>query len=171
MTTGRINQVTTFRSAFAAIIYSRVTSTRFHDVEFIIFSYQDPSQLRDTFLLPRVQASLNQRVASPHFPFSHVSSEIPSSSVRTKVTHLQWGLPTTGDVWKTHTDVADPLVASCIRHDHRQAIHLLQTLLKHITQGRLKASKHNHQGQFPFESGLPRSRTHWLDGRQPSQPL
>src|SRR5580692_290456 len=98
MTTGRINQVTTFRSAFAAIIYSRVTSTRFHDVEFIIFSYQDPSQLRDTFLLPRVQASLNQRVASPHFPFSHVSSEIPSSSVRTKVTHLQWGLPTTGDV-------------------------------------------------------------------------
>jgi hypothetical protein len=36
MTTGRINQVTTFRTAFAATIYSRVTSTRFRDVEFII---------------------------------------------------------------------------------------------------------------------------------------
>jgi hypothetical protein len=36
MTTGRINQVTTFQSAFAAIVYSRVTSTRFRDAEFII---------------------------------------------------------------------------------------------------------------------------------------
>jgi hypothetical protein len=36
MTTGRINQVTTFQSAFAAIIYSRVTSTRFRDAEFVI---------------------------------------------------------------------------------------------------------------------------------------
>jgi hypothetical protein len=36
MTTGRINQVTTFRSAFAAIIYSRATSARFRDVEFVI---------------------------------------------------------------------------------------------------------------------------------------
>ena len=36
MTTGRINQVTTFRSAFAAIIYSRATNARFRDAEFII---------------------------------------------------------------------------------------------------------------------------------------
>ena len=47
MTTGRINQVTTFRSAFAAIVYSRVTSTRFRDAEFIItFRVQDPSAAR-----------------------------------------------------------------------------------------------------------------------------
>jgi hypothetical protein len=46
MTTGRINQVTTFQSAFAAITYSRVTSTRFRDAEFIItFRVKDPSQL------------------------------------------------------------------------------------------------------------------------------
>src|ERR1700679_619806 len=36
MTTGRINQVTTFRSAFAAIMYSRAPSAHFRDVEFIV---------------------------------------------------------------------------------------------------------------------------------------
>jgi hypothetical protein len=51
MTTGRINQVTTFRSASAAIIYLRATSARFRDVEFIIpFCVEiHRSSIEDTF--------------------------------------------------------------------------------------------------------------------------
>ena len=53
MTTGRINQVTTFQSAFAAIAYSRVTSTRFRDEEFVItLCVSDSSQLNGS--RPRV---------------------------------------------------------------------------------------------------------------------
>ena len=80
MTTGRINQVTTFQSAFAAIIYSHVTSTRFRDVEFIItFRIKDPLQLNG--LGPRdlikhwtrkwhhlISHSRTSQVRSPFFP-------------------------------------------------------------------------------------------------------
>ena len=44
-------------------------------------------------------------------------------------------------------------MASCIRSDHRQAIHLLSTLLKHVSQGQHEAfqgQKHT-QGPVPFE--------------------
>jgi len=50
MTTGRINQVTTFLSAFAAIIYSCATSAHFRDVEFIIpFHVKIHRSSTDTF--------------------------------------------------------------------------------------------------------------------------
>ena len=120
MTTGRINQVTTFRSAFAAIIYSRVTSTRFRDAEFIItFRVKDPSQLDGRDQECRTS---NPQMASPHFPFSHVPSEISfSPSWETK------GSPTYDeDYRRPTTDMAEPRVASCIRFDHRQATHLLR---------------------------------------------
>ncbi len=58
MTTGRINQVTTFRSAFAAINYSHVTSTCFRDVEFVIsLCVGDPLQLKGAFLPIRESTS------------------------------------------------------------------------------------------------------------------
>ena len=102
MTTGRINQVTTFQSAFAAIIYLHVTSTHFHDVEFIISLFLgDPSQLKGAFL-PNVReytATLNPQMASPCFPFSHISNEIPLSHKKDKghptlmgTTNNQWHL-------------------------------------------------------------------------------
>ena len=70
MTTGRINQVTTFRSAFAAIVYSRATSARFRDVEFIIpFPCQDPPQLnRHLFLLVGVLGIVKPANGIPSFP-------------------------------------------------------------------------------------------------------
>jgi len=84
MTTGRINQVTTFRPAFAAIVYSRVMSTRFRDVEFVIL-HQDPSQLKTGFPLSESYVPpLNPQMASPYFPFSHISSEIPLSHEKNK---------------------------------------------------------------------------------------
>jgi hypothetical protein len=88
MTTGRINQVTTFRPAFAAIVYSRVISTRFRDVEFVIplwYFRLDPSQLKTGFPPGKSNTPLlNPQMASPRFPFSHVSSEIPLSYEKNK---------------------------------------------------------------------------------------
>lgn len=55
---------------------------------------------------------------------------------KAKVTHLRWGLPTSDD-----TDTADSQVASCIRFDHRQAIHILQCHSSKVTKGQLKATK------------------------------
>jgi hypothetical protein len=73
-----------------------------------------------------VQATSNPQMASPCFPFSHVLSKIPLSRGETKVTALgeDYQRPATPE--RHATDVADPLVVSCIRIDHRQAIHLLQ---------------------------------------------
>src|SRR5882724_9523037 len=92
-----------------------------------LFCVRDPPQLNKRHISSPPQAngweylaSLNPQMASPHFPFSHVPSEIPFFRMETKVTHLQWRLPT------SCTDMADPQVASCFRFDHRQAIHLLR---------------------------------------------
>lgn len=54
MTTGRINQVTTFRSRFRGPSTTRVQQiTRFRDAEFIISFHilKDPPQLKGAFLL------------------------------------------------------------------------------------------------------------------------
>jgi len=101
MTTGRINQVTTFRPAFAAIVYSRVMSTRFRDVEFVIplwYFHQDPSQLKTGF--PLGESNAPSWTHKWHHLISHSrTSQVrsPCPMKRTKVTHLQWGLPTTDD--------------------------------------------------------------------------
>ena len=81
MTTGRINQVTTFRPAFAAIIYLRVTK---HTLSWCgvrhLFTCWRSIAAQGCFPPDeRVQATLNPQMASPRFPFSHVSSEIPLS--------------------------------------------------------------------------------------------
>ena len=138
MTTGRINQVTTFRSAFAAIIYLCVTSTHFYDVEFVIslcvgrsIAAQGCFPPDEREYKPPWTHKWHHLVSHPHT--SQVRSPCPMK--RTKVTHLWWGLPTINDTWKAHIDVVDPQVATCIRSDHRQAIHLLSTSLKPITQG------------------------------------
>jgi hypothetical protein len=79
-------------TTFVAIAYSRRArggTLRFHDVEFINFYIVDPPQLADAFLPTRgVQATSNPQMASPCFPFSHVSSKIPLSRGETKVTAL-----------------------------------------------------------------------------------
>jgi hypothetical protein len=70
-----------------AIIYLCVTSTHFHDVEFVIsLCVGDPLQLKGTFpsRYESVQATLNPQMASPCFPFSHVSSKIPLSHEKDK---------------------------------------------------------------------------------------
>jgi hypothetical protein len=71
--------------------------------------------------------------------------------------------------------MADPQVAGYIRFDHRQAIHPPSTLLKHVTQGRLEASKgikNKALGASPLQVGPSRmAGAHQLDARQPSRPL
>jgi hypothetical protein len=135
MTTGRINQVTTFRSAFAVIIYLHVTSTHFHDEEFVIsLCVGDPLQLKGAFLP-------DKRESTGHLEPTNGITLYPI------LAHLKWDplvpwkgqrSPTfDGDYQqsmtpKRHTDRADPQMATCIWSDHRQAIHLLSTLLKHI---------------------------------------
>src|SRR6266403_541040 len=109
MTTGRINQVTTFRSA-------------------------------------------------------HIPGEIPLSlSMGSKghppsmgTTDVRWCLK------DLHPDTVDPQVASCIRFDHRQAIHVLQHRSSKVTQGQLKALKamrgnkaSSHTKAGPIRVGLP----------------
>src|ERR1700761_6997846 len=123
MTTGRINQVTTFRSAFAAIVYSRVTSTRFRDAEFIItFRVQDPSAART---VGTKLGLVERRTRKWHHLISHSrTSQVRSPFPRHGKTK---GSPTYDeDYRRPTTDVAEPRVASCIRFDHRRAIHLLQ---------------------------------------------
>jgi hypothetical protein len=153
MTTGRINQVTTFRSAFAATTYSRVTE---HSLSWCgvrrLFFVSRPIVAQRTPSPHGVQASSNPQMASPHFPFSHVSSEIPLFHVRTKVTqpfNEDYQRPATpkrhAQTWRI------PKWLSCIRSDHQQAIHLLQHRSSTSQKRWLKASKaaNNHQGQSP----------------------
>jgi hypothetical protein len=112
-------------------------------------------------------------MASSRFPFSHVPSEISFFPFwETKVTHLRWRLPTSDDTRKaSHADMADPRVASCIRFDHRQAIHLLLLCSSTSQKDGLKASKATRRlGPVPFEQAFPRSRSLPLDMRSPGHP-
>jgi len=166
MTTGRINQVTTFRPAFAAIDYSRATEP----LAFVMWSsssllqyIKDPSQPKGAFLRMRVQASLNPQMASPHFPFSHVSGEIPW--------FREWeqGSPTFNEDYqrpvtpkKAHTDAADPRVVSCIRSDHRQAIHLLQHRSSMSHKDSLRLSKSKARATKAPPTNQPRPIPYWV---------
>jgi hypothetical protein len=60
-------------------------------------------------------------------------------------------------------------VASCIRFDHRQAIHLLQHRLSmsHKDSIRLQRQKQNTPRASPLRVGFPRSGSHRLDTRRP----
>ncbi len=96
-------------------------------------------------------------MTSPHFPFSHVPGEISFFPVAENKGHP----PTMGttDVRQhlkgTYVDVADPRVASCIRFDHRQAIHLLQHRLSLSQKDSIRLQRQKHAlGQSP-SSRLP----------------
>src|SRR5712675_2066374 len=131
MTTGRINQVTTFPIRFRGChLLACDPIAHFRDSEFIRPTSKTHRSSRTPSPRNEVQASLNPQMASPHFPLSHVSGEIPFSDMITRVSHLPLGLPATGDASKAHTVTTDPQVASCIRFDHRQAIHPPSTSLK-----------------------------------------
>src|SRR6266403_2016028 len=100
-------------------------------------------------------AVLNPQMASPHFPFSHIPGEIPLS-LSMGTTDVRWCLK------DLHPDTVDPQVASCIRFDHRQAIHVLQHRSSKVTQGQLKALKamrgnkaSSHTKAGPIRVGLP----------------
>jgi hypothetical protein len=142
MTTGRINQVTTFRSAFADIttrVRQALTFTMWSSSTLSVC--QDPPQLNGP-LFPKGVGASNPQMASPRFPFSHVPSEIPSSRTGTKVTHLQWGLPTSDDTLKVHVQtwrIPKWLAASGLTIGKQSTSP--PTLLKHVTQGQLEASK------------------------------
>src|SRR6202789_2379246 len=75
-----------------------------------------------------------------------------------------------------HIDMADPQVASCIRFDHRQAIHLLQhcSSMSHKDSLRLQRQKETEKKKTPrtnpLRLGFPLSTTLQLDQRQPSHP-
>jgi hypothetical protein len=150
MTTGRINQVTTFQNHFRG--HRLLTGTpgggggtlRFRDVEFVNFCFTSNGPIAACGHLPRplggVQATSNPQMASPCFPFSHVSSKIPLSRGETKVTALDEDYQRPATPERHATDMADPLVVSCIRIDHRQAIHLLhhRSIASHKDGSRLQ---------------------------------
>src|ERR1700684_2288992 len=71
MTTGRINQVTTFRSAFTAIVYSRATSARFRDVEFIIPLSMSRSTAAQRTPFPPSGSTKHRRTRRWHHLISH----------------------------------------------------------------------------------------------------
>jgi hypothetical protein len=81
---------------------------------------------------------------------------------------------------KRHTQTRRiPEWLSCIRSDHRQAIHLLQHRSKHATQGQLEASKAKRGNKVPARPPRPIpfwvrfsriTELHWLDVRWPSLP-
>src|SRR6266404_2167135 len=92
MTTGRINQVTTFRNHFRgrrslAARQGHPPLSRRGVCQPFSFTF-DPPQLTDTFPLQvqGIQVTSNPRTASPCFPFSHVSGKVPLSRRETKVT-------------------------------------------------------------------------------------
>ena len=79
------------------------------------------------------------------------------------------------DYRRPTTDTTDPQMASCLRFDHRQAIHPLQphSSMSHKDSSRL----HQAKGEPPptprsisFEQASHKAGTHPLDMRQPSQP-
>src|SRR5712672_2345045 len=168
MTTGRINQVTTFPIRFRGChLIACDPIAHFRDSEFIRPTSKTHRSSRTPSPRSEVQASLNPQMASPHFPLSHVSGEIPLSDMRTRVTHLPCGLPATGDASKAHTVTTDPQAASCIRFDHRQAIHPPSTSLKcNSHKERLSHQRQaRHPGpqlprSVPFELGSLLSRIH-----------
>jgi len=162
MTTGRINQVTTFQSAFAAIIYSRVTNTRFRDVEFIFHplwlkihrSSMDRGQeyyyVTSSNIEPANDITSFPILARPKwdllFPVTENKGHPPTMRTTDVRRHLKGAC----------VDVADPRVASCIRFDHRQAIHLLQhrSSLSQKDSSRLQQRQKRTLGQSP-SSRLP----------------
>src|ERR1700690_1744114 len=92
MTTGRINQVTTFRNHFRG--HRLLAACQGHPplsrcgVRQLLF-HSRPTAACGTPSPPRgVQATSNPQMASPCFPFSHVLSKIPLSHRETKVTAL-----------------------------------------------------------------------------------
>ena len=172
MTTGRINQVTTFRSAFAAIDYSRATthSLSWWGVRHSLSHIKDPPQLKGCFPLRwEYKPSLNPQNGITSFPILTClgwDPLVPWMEQRSPTFNGDYQQPM---MPKRPTQMRRiPEWLSCIRFDHRQAIHHPSTLLKHIIQRQLETFKgkgrqqgpHNHQGQSPFESGFPHNGTH-----------
>src|SRR5260370_38596678 len=108
MTTGRINQVTTFRFRFRG---HRLLACDKHSlsrcgVHHLTFRVQDPSQLERSG--PRVPTS-NPQMASPPFPFSPVPREI--SFTPSRETN---GSPTYNDDYlRPTTNVTEHRAPSC----------------------------------------------------------
>jgi hypothetical protein len=117
--------------------------------------------------------TLNPQMASPHFPFSHIPSEIPFSLSRETKGHPPT-MRTTNVRWRlkgTCIDMADPQVASCNQVWPSASNPPPSTLLKHVTQGQLKAFKGKSSPRAgPLRVGFPHSRTLQLDRRRPSHP-
>src|SRR6266849_562394 len=165
MTTGRINQVTTFRFRFRG---HRLLACDKHSlsrcgVHHLTFRVQDPWQLERSG--PRVPPS-NPQMPSRRFPFSHVPSEISFLPARETQ-----GSPTDDeDYRRLTTDVAEPRVASCIRFDHRQATHLLQHRSSMSHKDSIRLYRQDTPRTDPLRAGFPRGGTHPLDSRRPSHP-
>jgi hypothetical protein len=112
-------------------------------------------------------------MASSRFPFSHVPGEIPFS--------LFWETkrsPTYDEDYRrpmmpkrhAHVDMVEPQEASCIRFDHRQAIHLLQHCLSLSHKDSIRLQRQGAPQVSPLRVGFPRSEAHQLDTRQPGHP-
>ena len=128
MTTGRINQVTTFLNHFcgrrllaACQGHSPLSRRGVHQLLFIV----DPPQLADTFPPGGYKRPQTRRwrhlVSRSHT--SRARSPCPVERQRSPPLMRTTKRPATPE--RHATDVADPLVVSCIRIDHRQVIHLL----------------------------------------------
>jgi len=168
MTTGRINQVTTFRPAFAAIVYSRVIE---HSLSrcgvrhsLMVFSSRSIAAQDGLFLSVRVTHPLEPTNGITSFPI---------------LAHLKWDPLVPWKEQRSPTfngDYQRPMTPK--RHTRRRGgspsglkLHQVwpsasnpppSTSLKHVAQGQLEASKasrakgpQNHQGRSPFQVRLP----------------
>jgi hypothetical protein len=177
MTTGRINQVTTFQSAFAAIIYSRVTNTRFQrygvHYHFPCFKIHRSSTNRDQECFYMASSNVEPTNGITSFPI---------------LTCPKWDLPFPYCCGKQRSPTYDgdyqrPMTPK--RHSRRHGgspsgwLHQVwpsasnpppSTSLKHVTKGQPKGFKGKTPRASLLRVGFPRGRTHPLDTRQPSHP-
>jgi hypothetical protein len=143
-------------------------------VEFTLFRIKTHRSSRMPSLAIKYKPPRTRRWHPPHFPFSHISSEIPLFRIRTWVTRPS--METTNDQqpperrtrpWR----IPKWLAASGLAIGKQStSFNLART--HHRTDGpRLQRQCNQSPGPIPLESGFPHSRIHQLDVRRPSQPL
>ena len=135
MTTGRINQVTTYPNAQETscnAMYScsksafSTAGVHYKALE-LPFDFGYCSESRILFQSLSRIVLLDAKTTAQLFRYLDLTSFRQGSSCfeKNKNHRLQRGLPATGDTSKAHSVAAYPRVIICFRHSHRQVIHIL----------------------------------------------
>jgi hypothetical protein len=171
MTTGRINQVTTFHPALrtVAVVGTRRPEGHLSRREFVnqVIETHDRDDPTVAFRLSTYSLSPRSVTRSPCTPISQVSGTLLLVFFTDEDHTLRRRLPAVGVVCKTRTTTADPHVVNRVRFGHRQAIHIshhrrptLQTgaiglLFRHIPK----------PGAHPSQASVARMASSTFDSR------